>query len=190
MKRALLVCCIGVLAPLSTLTAQDGSSDLRASWGIMAGAVSVTGGFSGALTGGPVGGIEGQVPLEARHLSLRADIMYSWIDTYHSGCGNSIEGGFCGYVDTWSRLISGSFSLVARLNDPAKRWSPYVFGGVAAYLTGNSDEPLTYLRPNHFGFQGGVGFDVRPNKHTYFVEAHYLGVAPGGFIPVVIGMRF
>jgi hypothetical protein len=187
MKRALWVCCIGVLGASSVVSAQDAGADRLPSWGIMAGGVSVTGAYSGALSSGITGGVQALFPLESRHLSLRGDILYSWIDTYNA-CGSS--GDFCGYVDTWSRLLSGSFSLVARLNDPVRRWSPYVFGGVAAYLTGNSDEPLTYLRPNHFGVQGGAGFEVRPDKHTYFVEVRYLGVPPGGFIPVVLGMRF
>ena len=191
MKRALLVCCIGVLAPLSTVAAQDATQDLRASWGIMAGGVSVTGGFNGLLTAGPVGGIEGQVPLDVRRLSLRADIMYSWIDSYHSGCGGSGgDSGFCGYVDTWSRLISTSFSLVARLNDPVVRWSPYLFGGIVGHITGSPDEPLRNIRTNRLGMQGGVGFEYRPAKHTWFAEVRYLGMPPGGVVPFVVGVRF
>ena len=117
--------------------------------------------------------------------------MYHWIDTYHYGCrSGGIDPGFCGYVDTWSRVVSTTFSLVARMNDPATRWSPYVIAGVAAYLTGNTDEPLVALRPNHLGFQGGVGFEVRPSKHTYFVELRYLGIPPGGVLPLTIGMQF
>ena len=79
---------------------------------------------------------------------------------------------------------------MARLNDPDTRWSPYLLGGVAEYLTGNSDEPLAQFRPNHFGFQGGIGFEIRPSKHTYFVEMRYMGVPPGGVVPVLVGMRF
>ena len=189
MKRALLVCCICVLAPLSTATAQDGGADPRGSWGIMAGGVSVTGGFSGALTGGPVGGIEAQFPLDVRRLSLRADVMYSWINQYHYGCGGD-DSGFCAYSDTWSRLISTSFSLVVRMNDPVTRWSPYAFGGIVGHLTGSPDEPLRSIRANRLGMQGGVGFEYRPYKHTWFAEVRYLGMPPGGVVPFVVGVRF
>ena len=156
----------------------------------MAGGVGVTDGFRGVLTGGPVGGIEAQVPLDVRRLSIRADVMYSWIDGYHSGCGGGSDPGFCGYVDTWSRLISTSLSLVARLNDPVTRWSPYVFGGIVGHITGSPDEPLRAIRTNHLGMQGGVGFEYRPGKRTYFAELRYLGMPPGGVVPIVIGMRF
>jgi hypothetical protein len=156
-------------------------------WGIMAGGVGVTDGFRGNLSSGVTGGIEKLFPLAARHLALRADILYTWIARWQS---QRCAPGACVFVDTWSRLVSGSFALSARLNDPDAKWSPYAFGGVAAYLTGNSDEPLTYMRPNHFGFQGGVGFEVRPHEKTIFVEMRYLGIPPGGVLPVVIGMRF
>jgi hypothetical protein len=180
------ICCQSVVA-----LAQGTVDDRSNTWGVMAGGVGVTDGFRGHLSSGVVGGIEKLFPLPTRRLALRADIMYAWIDVWHSnGCGGGIDPGFCAYVDTWSRLVAGSFSIVGRLNDPATRWSPYAFGGVAAYLTGNSDEPLTYLRPNHFGFQGGVGFEVRPREHTFFVEMRYLGVPPGGIVPVTVGMRF
>jgi hypothetical protein len=191
--RLISVCGVAVVLSVASIEARAQESDTsqQATWGIMAGGVGVTGGFRGALSSGVVGGIEKLFPLPTRRLALRADIMYAWIDVWHSnGCGGGNDPGFCAYVDTWSRLVAGSFSIVGRLNDPATRWSPYAFGGVAAYLTGNSDEPLTYLRPNHFGFQGGVGFEVRPREHTFFIEMRYLGVPPGGIVPVTVGMRF
>jgi hypothetical protein len=76
------------------------------------------------------------------------------------------------------------------LNDATTRWSPYIIAGVATYYFGGGDGPLTWMRPNHFGFQGGAGFEVRPATHTYFVEMRYLGIPPGGIVPITIGMRF
>jgi hypothetical protein len=89
---------------------------------------------------------------------------------------------------SYAYLVSGSFSVVARLNDPATRWSPYVFGGAAVYVT----DPVRtdYLRPNHFGVQGGAGFEFRPATHTYFIELRYFGIPPGGVVPFVVGVRF
>jgi hypothetical protein len=162
----------------------------------MAGGEGVTGAYRGRLEEGVVGGLMAQFPLASRHLSLRADLMYHWIGNGSgdrvTGTGGAGCGGYfiCTISGSWSRIVSGSFSMVARLNDPKTRWSPYAEGGVAAYLTGNSDEPLAQFRPNHLGFQGGVGFEFRPEKHTYFVEMRYLGIPPGGVVPVVIGMRF
>jgi hypothetical protein len=87
-------------------------------------------------------------------------------------------------------LVTGSIDLVARLNDPATRWSPYAVFGAAVNLTGNSDEALVRYRPNHGGFQGGVGLEVRPWITTVFVEIRCMGVPPGGVVPMTIGMRF
>jgi hypothetical protein len=189
-----VVCVLAVMISLMSIEAcaQEADAARLDTWGIMAGGVGVTGDFRGSLSSGVVGGIEKLFPLPTRRLALRADIVYNYIAPYHQGCPKGgIDPGFgCVGVDTWSRLVAGSLSLTARLNGPATRWSPYAFGGVAAYLTGNSDEPLTHLRPNHLGFQGGVGFEVRPREKTFFVEMRYLGVPPGGVVPVVIGMRF
>ena len=53
-----------------------------------------------------------------------------------------------------------------------------------------SDEPLAQVRSNHLGFQGGVGFEVRPANHTYVIEMRYPGIPPGGIVPITIGMQF
>ena len=179
--------------------AQDSSSAQWVSWGIMAGGEGVTGAYRGMLAQGVAGGVMAQFPLPSRHLALRADLVYHWVGTMGGDMVNLAFGGSsgrctggiaCAIEGSYSRIVATSFSLVARLNDPATRWSPYLIGGVAGYLTGNSDEPLLQFRPNHLGFQGGVGFEVRPSRHTYFVEMRYMGIPPGGVLPMTIGMRF
>jgi hypothetical protein len=184
MKRALLVCSIGVLVPLSAALSQDTAPQRSASWAIMAGGVAVNGGLSGALTGGPVGGIEGEFPLEIPHVSMRGDILYSWMAEYFYHCD------FCGSSQTWSRLISTSLSLVYRPYDQVKRLSPYVFAGVAGHLTGAGDEPLASMGVSKIGIEGGVGLEYRPHSRTYFAEVRYFRLAPGGILPFVLGMRF
>jgi hypothetical protein len=202
--RALIV--VALLTAISSQSvvarAQDADAARQAAWGIMAGGEGVTGAYRGTLVDGVAGGVMAQFPLPSRHLSLRADLEYHWVgtsggdrvDVVHPGGvgsdGRCAGGILCAIGGSYSRIVATSFSLVARMNDPATRWSPYLIGGVAGYLTGNSDEPLFQFRPNHLGFQGGVGFEVRPNKHTYFVEMRYLGVPPGGIVPVTVGMRF
>lgn len=168
----------------------------------MAAGDAVTGAYRGSLEQGIAGGFVAQFPLPSRRLALRGDLIYHWIGTsggdavdvaYAGGGGNSgrCTGGFtCAVEGSYSRVVAGSFSLVARLNDPTVRWSPYLIGGVAGYLTGNSDELLTQYRPNHLGFEGGVGFEIRPSNHTYSIEIRYMGMPPGGFVPMTIGMRF
>ena len=202
MKRALLISFVCALLLSQTGAAQEAVDRPHASWGIMTGGVGVTGAFRGFLEEGVTGGALALFPLPSRHFSLRADLLYNWIG---SGRGDMVDvlapgGGAnngrcdvgigCLVESAWSRIVSTSFGVVARLNDPSTGWSPYAFGGVAAYLTGNSDEPLAQIRANHLGFQGGLGFEVRPGNSTYFVELRYLGIPPGGLVPIAIGMRF
>jgi hypothetical protein len=198
MNRALSVVLFAVVVPHAA-RAQDATAERPATWGIIAGGVGVTGAYRGTLAEGVSGGFVAQFPLPSRHLALRGDLMYNWIGT---GIGDRVTvagvgggGGGCGGIvcaieGSWSRIVAAGFSMVAKLNDPARRWSPYLIGGVAGYLTGNSDEPLIQFRPNHLGFQGGAGFEFRPRMHTYFVEMRYLGMPPGGVVPVTVGMRF
>jgi hypothetical protein len=155
----------------------------------MFGGTGVTGAYRGLLSSGPSIGANAFFPLASPRLAIRADVMFHYIDWYDYGCQPlGLDCGANG--DGASTALSGTLGLVARLNDAATRWSPYIIAGVATYYFGNADGPLTWMRPNHFGFQGGVGFEVRPDKHTYFVEMRYLGVPPGGLVPVTIGMRF
>ena len=198
--RASRVLLFAAASAISVAHAQSSPDAAHATWGIMAAGDGITGAYRGTLVNGIAGGALAQFPLPARHLSLRADLVYHWVGTNGgdqllilggAGGNGRCTGGFmCAIEGSWSRIVATSVSMVARLNDPSTHWSPYVLGGVAAYLTGNSDEPLYQFHPNHFGFQGGVGFEVRPNRHTYFVEMRYVGVPPGGVVPITIGMRF
>lgn len=205
LTSSILGCVAGVYVSacaFSAAHAQDGPEKTRVTWGLMAAGDAITGAYRGTIVSGVAGGVLAQFPLPSRRLSVRADLVYHWVGTNGgdkvnivrvggSGGDGRCTGGFlCAIEGSWSRVIATSVSLVARLNDPVTRWSPYVLGGFAAYLTGNSDEPLHQFHPNHLGFQGGVGFEVRPNRHAYFLEMRYLGVPPGGVVPVTIGMRF
>lgn len=191
---------LAAASAISMASAQDAPDAMRATWGILAAGDGITGAYRGTLVAGLAGGVLAQFPLPARRLSLRADMVYHWVGTNGgdqldilggTGGNGRCTGGFiCAIEGSWSRVVATSVSVVARLNDPSTRWSPYVLGGVAAYLTGNSDEPLHQFRPNHLGFQGGVGFEVRPGRHTYFVEIRYVGVPPGGVVPITVGLRF
>lgn len=173
----------------AAVRAQDAAAQ-PATWGFMAGGEGVTGAYRGTLSSGATLGLEAQFPLAARRLAVRADVLYHFISDYHYGCSpTSIDCGFRS-EGVGHSLFSGALGLVARLNDPATRWSPYVIGGVAAYVMGDSYGPFIDMRSNHLGFQGGMGFEVRPRDHTYFVEMRYLGIPPGGIVPVTIGMRF
>jgi hypothetical protein len=56
---------------------------------------------------------------------------------------------------------------------------------------GTSNSPLVAtMHTNQFGWQGGIGVEVRSSKHVFFVEIRYMTIAPGGVVPAVIGMRF
>jgi opacity protein-like surface antigen len=203
LRSSILACvfasCLAACA-FSAARAQDAPDTVRATWGIIAAGDGITGAYRGTLVSGLAGGVLAQFPLPSRHLSLRADLVYHWVGTNGgdmvdilggaSGSGRCTGGFVCSVEGSWSRIVATSISVVARLNEPSTRWSPYVIGGVAGYLTGNSDEPLYQFHPNHLGFQGGVGFEVRPNRHSYFLEVRYVGVPPGGLVPITIGMRF
>jgi hypothetical protein len=186
MNRALSVLLVCVLVLPRVARAQDALAAVPVSWGVMAGGENVTGAYKGGFKPGIVLGGEVQFPLPTRRLALRADVMYHWIGEYDYVC---IESG-CTDQGSHSHLVTGSFDMIARLNDPVTRWSPYAILGAEVNLTGNSDEAIVSYRPNHYGFQGGVGFEVRPWITTVFVEIRYMGVPPGGVVPVTIGMRF
>jgi hypothetical protein len=169
--------------------AQDAAAALPATWGVVAGGVGVTGAYRGYMSSGAAAGLVAQFPLSVRRLSLRGDIMFTWINAYGSDC--KFGGAGCAIQSVnGSSVGSASFGLVARLNDPAIRWSPYLIAGAAAYATGATDGEFRFFRPNHLGLQGGVGFEIRPANHTYFVEARYMGMPPGGYAPVLLGIRF
>jgi hypothetical protein len=182
--------------------AQSAPSNLRATFGFIAGGEGVTGAFRGGLAYGTTVGLMAQFPL-SRHFSLRGDFLDHSVGTSRTQVGCLLDGGGplrdpcgatctgwlnCAPLSPWEMATSATVSAVFRLNDPAVRWSPYMLGGIAAYEL----ERVTFAgyRPNHIGFAGGVGFEFRPNRNTYFVEMRYLGIPPGGLTPVSVGIRF
>jgi hypothetical protein len=181
MKRTLAVV-FAVAIASSWAEAQDASTEQPATHGIMAGGEGVTGAYRGTLSSGAAFGLLAQFPLPSPRLSIRSDAMLNWLSGATS-CSQDI----CASSSP-SAVISLGVSMVARLNDPAARWSPYAFGGLAGYIIVQEGE-LTGFRTSPVGFQGGVGFEVRPRTYTYFVETRYMGIPPGGFFPVMIGMR-
>jgi hypothetical protein len=187
-RRLLIPCALAAATSLTGITAaaQDVAAGPPVAFGIMAGGENVTGAFRGAFKPGIVLGTAVHLPVSVRRFTVRGDVMYHWIWEYGYACNEN------GCVDQGrhSHLVTGSVDMVARLNDPATRWSPYVVVGAAVNFTGNSDEKIVSYRPHQLGFQGGVGFDFRPWKTTTFVEVRYMDVSPGGILPVTIGMRF
>lgn len=170
--------------------AQTASSDNGNTFGVMVGSEEVTGAIRSASLGGFSPGVAvgalGQFPIAPR-LAIRADVMFHWIRDDVCGA-NRFR--FCGSSPNMSYVVSGSLAIVARLNSRATRWSPYILGGVGAYSHDFEDGNVKALRPNHLGLQGGVGFEVRPRTSTIFIEARYMGIPPGGVVPLTIGMRF
>jgi hypothetical protein len=171
MKRALLICCIGVFVPLTRVAAQDAGSEPRASWGIMAGADFTVGNFYGdkQSSGGAIG-VLAQFPIDSSRFAIRLDAMFQYL---------SVD---CGSFAVCSPTTPGlaTVSVVARLNDSSKRWSPYAIAGFTGFLN-------QYWSA---GFTGGAGFKVRQATHTYFVEARYMRMAGFGLVPITLGMRF
>lgn len=166
--------------------AQSVSPDTGNTFGVMVGTEEVTGAIKSVSAGGIHPGVAiaalGQFPV-ARQLAVRADAMFHDIRD---------ESGLSPHM---SYVISGSVVMVARLNSAETRWSPYILGGVGAYTYHFENGSIKALRPNHFGLQGGVGFEMRPRTTTsrtgtVFIEARYMGIPPGGVVPLTIGMRF
>ena len=189
MNRSLSVLLIGVLVLPCVAKAQDAAAAQPITWGIMAGGDNVTGGILHATPGlirpGIALGALVQLPLPSRRLAVRADVMFHWV--MDDVCYGRRD---CGVSSTFSYLWSGSVSMVARMNDPATRWSPYLLGGAAVYSYDFADGNIKALRPGHVGLQGGIGFEARPRKGTIFVEVRYMDIPPGGVLPFVIGVRF
>jgi hypothetical protein len=162
----------------SAAHAQDAPSEVRVSWGVMAGGEGLAKSFHGSQLQNPeVAGLLVQFPLSPHRLAIRVDLMLHYAQ---EDCGRDV---ICGPL----YMGSGSVALVARLNDPATRWSPYALAGAGYYL-----EPLTAgdRPPGNVGLQAGFGFEVRPSVHTFFVELRYLNMSPGALVPVTIGMRY
>jgi hypothetical protein len=187
--RALLVAiAIAMSVAGHSAIAQSAPPDTRSTFGIMAGSAAVTGAIASASLGGFSPGVSigalGQFPITSR-LSMRADVIFHWIRD--DVCGGNRD---CGSSPNMSYVVSGGLAVHARLNDPSTSWSPYILAGAAAYSCNFEDGNVKALRPSQFGLQGGVGFEVRQRTTTMFIEARYLDIAPGGLVPIMIGVRF
>jgi opacity protein-like surface antigen len=191
MERFLAACAISMSVWVwgNPAHAQDAPASRPIEFGLMAGGVGVTGQFRGRISSGPSGGVEAQVSLPPHWLALRADLQYLAITNYQTPCGG--RPGDCSVDGNATRVVSGGVGVVARLNAPDARWTPYVVGGIAMYRVDKSDSGrMTTVRTNPFGWQGGLGIEVRSSKHVFFSEARYMTIAPGGVVPIVVGMRF
>ena len=152
-------------------------------FGFALGYADGTGQFAESYKSGAID-LQVQVPLAPRRLSLRGDLLWSGSPP---GCFSS------GPPDRFigcpapADMITASADIVARLNDPSTRWSPYALAGAGLYMSrGKGDRP-----PTPAGLEGGVGFEVRTGKRTtLFAECRYFGFGAGGVAPMTIGMRF
>jgi opacity protein-like surface antigen len=189
--RVLAVCAVSVAIWLfgNPAHAQDAPASRPVEFGVMAGGVGVTGQFRGRISSGPAAGAEAQFSLSPHWLALRADVMYQGINNYQITCHP--DPNFCSLDGNATRVVSGGVGVVARLNAPDARWSPYVVAGIATYYVDKSDSFLmATVRTNPFGWQGGLGIEVRSSRHVFFAEMRYMTIAPGGVVPIMVGMRF
>ena len=170
-----------LMAATCLASATASAQDATPAWGLMAGVERATGAFSNLAPGVAVGALA-QQPFLTRQFALRTDVMFSSI-------GNNPCGDHCDATFSYSFLVSASFSFIARLNDPTTRWSPYAIAGGTAYLA-ESLPHLGIVKPDHFGFEGGLGFEVRLSQRTVFAETRYMGISPGAVVPVTVGIRF
>jgi hypothetical protein len=192
MKTIFCACAVAaaIVGASARARAQDISADQSVSWGFAAGADEVTGAFrtghafQPGVAGLAIGALV-QLPLAAPRLALRADVMY-----HQLGLGDCRPTQLCGSQKLSTQLVSGSVSLVARLNDVRSRVSPYVLAGAAVYGTSYADDNITAMHPGHIGFAGGIGIESRTKKSTFFAELRYMAIPPGGVVPLTLGMRF
>jgi hypothetical protein len=171
----------------STVAAQSAPSDRPVTFGFAPGYEIITGLFQNTRIDnrGAALDLQLQVPLAPRRLALRGDVMFLGMDP--QACPLSASRSSCGLYPLGA-VISWSADVVARLNDPSKRWSPYALVGAGLYThwASNSDPP-----PARAGLQGGVGFEVRPRRRSVlFAEWRYMAMGTGGVAPMTIGMRF
>ncbi len=184
--RAALASAIFLAA--TTSNAQAVSTDRPLQIGFMLGGAAATGSYSGGQIHNTAGviGLEVQVPLPPRRLAVRGDLAY--FSFFGTNC--LLVGGFrpC-FNNPIVDLVPMSANLVARLNDPSTRWSPYLLGGAALYLTssGGNVGPT----PPGAGLQAGLGFEVRPATRTnVFIEWRHLSMGTAGVSSVTMGARF
>ncbi|MFI5233786.1 MAG: hypothetical protein ACHQSE_14905 [Gemmatimonadales bacterium] len=189
--RFLVACAISTAIGLfgNLAHAQDVTATRPVEFGLMAGGVGVTGQFRGKMSSGPAVGATLQFPLSRRWLALRADLMYMAIRNHLPTCPGLPAD--CVISSAPTEIASGGLSVVTRLNGLDSHWSPYVVAGVAAYHVGHFISPaVATIHTNPFGWQGGLGVEVRSSRHVFFAEMRYMTIAPGGVAPVMIGMRF
>jgi hypothetical protein len=130
-----------------------------------------------------------QMPLSPRQLSFRGDVMVNGFAS--TGCVLNVSSpavAGCGASVLERGMLSWSANVVARLNDPARRWSPYALAGAALYTRGGAD---TAPPPTFGGLQAGVGFEVRTGRRSVlFAEYRYMAMGTGGLAPATLGLRF
>jgi hypothetical protein len=130
-----------------------------------------------------------QVPLSPRRLTVRADVMSHGFQSSGSVVlvsSPAAPGSGASLLDRG--VLSWSADVVARLNDPARRWSPYALAGAALYTRSGRDAALP---PTGAGLQAGAGFEVRTGRRTVlFAEYRYMAMGTGGVAPITLGMRF
>ena len=193
---SILVVLVGAVAGLCVVggagRAQDTANDRPVSLGVMIGAMKLTGSYDGAFKTGVALGADAFFPLPARRLAVRADVMYHLISGNTVICLNPPGGQCSGQSTPSAQFISTSADLLLHLNDPTRRWSPYVLVGAAYYITGTpSDEKLKTFDPRQAGYQFGIGTDVHSfTGATLFVELRYMSMPPGGVVPLTVGLRF
>jgi hypothetical protein len=137
----------------------------------MAGGDLGVGGFrDDVAASGAAIGVLAEFPIVSSHFAIRGDVMFHYLT---SNCPPDV-------VCSPATPGSATASLVAWLNDARARWSPYAIAGIAGFL----NEHWTS------GFAGGGGIEFRQSERAYFVEARYMSVGHGGFVPITIGMRF
>lgn len=123
-----------------------------------------------------------QAPLPPRRLAIRGDFMYHGYA--EGGCLASLPARCT--VSPFPELLSIGASLVARMNDPRTRWSPYVLAGIELYAGTQGREA-----PTPAGLQAGVGFEIQlMRRATVAAEWRAMTVATTRIMPVTFGMRF
>lgn len=182
--RAVCVTVMAIAIP-NVVLGQDAPSDRPIQVGMMLGIEHFTRDMPGNNEPGLVLDVHVQLPLAQRRLAVRGDVMYHGY--FVGSCVNTLGfgGGSCRSTP-FGGLMSWSVDLVARLNDPRTRWSPYVLAGAGLYTNAEGGSP-----PTAVGVQGGFGFEVRPGKRgVVFIEWRHLNVGSIGLTPAAIGMRF
>lgn len=187
---AVAICIVPATSAAQQASPESAPSARPVTFGFALGAETSTGAFAHDPTNvGPAFDLVVQVPLSPRRLTVRGDVMaHGFANT---GCVilvSSPSAAGCGASLLDRGVLSWSADVVARLNDPARRWSPYALAGAALYTRSGAD---TRGPPTGAGLQAGAGFEVRTGRRTVlFAEYRYMAMGTGGAAPVTFGMRF